>query len=97
MDTVNAIAKARFSSAKAQRVPLHKTPALCADLLCLEAGQTLDVPEAGVWTYYVISGTTAIGQQQSASLPQGHSLCVEGPHHIRNVDQRRLILLAVGT
>ena len=97
MDMVNAIAKARFSSARAQRVPLHKTPALHADLLCMEAGQSLDVPDEGAWTYYVISGTVAIGQQQSASLPQGHSLCVEGPHHIRNVDQRRLILLAVGT
>ena len=97
MDMVNAIAKARFSSAKAQRVPLHKTGALHADLLCLEAGQALDVPEASAWTYYVISGTAAIGQEQSASLSQGHSLCIQGPHNIRNVAPGRSILLAVGT
>jgi len=97
MDMVNAIAKARFSSARAQRVPLHKTQAMHTDLLCLEAGQTLDVPDEGAWTYYVISGTVAIGQQQSASLPQGHSLCIQGPHNIRNVAPGRLILLAVGT
>jgi len=97
MDMVNAIAKARFSSAKAQRVPLHKTSAMHTDLLCLEAGQALDIPDTGAWTYYVIAGTAAIGQQQDASLSQGHSICIEGPHHLRNVDPRRLILLAVGT
>ncbi|MCL2701372.1 MAG: hypothetical protein FWE88_06730 [Phycisphaerae bacterium] len=97
MDIVNAIAKARFNSARAQRVPLHKTSAMHADLLCLEAGQSLDVPDGGAWTYYVIAGTVAVSQQQAVSLPQGHSVGVEGPHTLRNVDQRRLILLAVGT
>lgn len=96
MDLVNAIAKARFSSAKAQRVQLHKADGLHADLICMELGQDMDVGE-GLWMYYVITGTAAIGSGEVASVQQGQMLFGDGqPHQIRNVGQSRLLMLAIG-
>jgi len=94
MNLVNAIAKARFSSAKGQRVQLHKADHLQAELLCMEAGQDMDIP-GGPWVYYVITGTAAIGG--GANVGQGQMLFVENePHQVKNAEQRRLLVLAVG-
>jgi quercetin dioxygenase-like cupin family protein len=98
MDTVNAIAKVRFASAKPQRVQLRKNdegPGI--EMLCLEPDQEVSVRN-GQWAYYVITGsaTLEVGDQQSP-LATGH-VAVSAPgekHKLVNASETRLICLAV--
>ena len=97
MDLVNAISKARFSAAKPQRIQLHKGRSLVAELLCMEAGQQINV-DAGEWAYYVIAGAGRISvAEQQAALPAGQ-MAAPGPgqpHVLANVGEQRLVCLAV--
>jgi mannose-6-phosphate isomerase-like protein (cupin superfamily) len=98
MDAVNAIGKVRFSSAKPQRVQLHKSAGLLAELICMEAGQELNVP-AGELTYYVVMGTASISAGgQTAEIPPGHFAATgaDEAHTISNAGEGRLVCLAVG-
>ncbi len=98
MDTVNAIAKARFASARPQRVQLHKDEAVTVEMLCLEPGQSIPVRQ-GRWSYYVIAGTAVVeAEDQQHQLQSGHvAVATAGERHtLTNVAETRLICLAVG-
>jgi len=98
MDYVNAIAKVRFSSAKPQRVVLHKGQAITAELFCLEPGQHVTA-DRGEWTYYVVAGTAQFSHAgQSVVLPTGQlaCACADEVHKISNDGEQRLVCLAVG-
>ena len=98
MDLVNAISKARFSAAKAQRVQLQKAGSLVTELLCLEPGQQLEAP-AGRWVYYVMTGAASVSDGAGRhDLPTGHLAAMGAgePHSVVNSGQRRLLCLAVG-
>lgn len=99
MDVINAIAKVRFSSAKPQHVQLHKSQALQAVLICMEAGQELAV-EAGQWMYYVVTGSARIaGDAKTADMQAGHMAATErGERHtLANPTDRRTVVLAIQT
>lgn len=97
MDTVNAIAKARFASARPQRVQLFRDETLCVELLCLEPGQGVSVRE-GQWVYYIIAGkaTVSVGSD-SHELSTGFSAfaAADEQHKLSNAAETRLICLAV--
>ena len=97
MNVVNAISKARFGTAKPQRIQLHKGRELLAELLCLEAGQKFSA--SGECTYYVVTGNASLtGEGDSAELPTGH-LAAFSPgegHSMSNSGEGRLVLLAIG-
>lgn len=98
METVNAIAKARFASSQPQRVHLHKDSLLQSDLICMEPGQEFDAA-SGRWSYYVVKGQarvrTAAGQ---ADLAPGAvvDFAPDEKHTITNIGEQRLICFAVG-
>lgn len=97
MDLVNAIAKVRFSSAKPQRVHLHKSQTLLAELLCMEPGQRRKV-DRGQWAYYVITGAAAITiRDKTDSLSAGQFAAVGPgePHTVANAAEHRLVCLAI--
>ena len=98
MDTVNAIAKARFASAKPQRVQLQKDDdGLSVEMLCLEPGQDVSV-RSGQWAYYVVTGTAVVQTgDQRHDISTGH-VAVSAPderHTLSNASETRLICLAV--
>jgi mannose-6-phosphate isomerase-like protein (cupin superfamily) len=99
MELTNAIAKARFATAKAQRVRLHRGRSLKTELLCLESGQELS-GTSGEWVYYVISGKAKIAGagDDGCELTTGHAANIgpDTPHSIVNVGEQRLLCLAVG-
>jgi quercetin dioxygenase-like cupin family protein len=97
MDTVNAIAKVRFASAKPQAVHLHKGKSLQADLLCMEPGQKLDVP-AAERLYYVVAGTAKLsnrGDETTMSAGQLAATAGDERHRIANPGPQRLICVIV--
>ena len=98
MELVNAIAKARFSSAKAQRVGLCKGPRLRGSMLCLEPGQEA-AGEKGQWAYYVVTGAARMvagGKSMDISTGQLAVSDVDEPHVLSNTGENRLICLAFG-
>jgi mannose-6-phosphate isomerase-like protein (cupin superfamily) len=98
MDIVNAIAKARFASAKPQRVQLHKDGRAPIDLLCMEPGQSLKV-SSGSWAYYVVTGTAEMVSGSTTSrLPTGQIAVAakDEPHTITAAGEQRLVCLAIG-
>jgi len=98
MEFINAIAKARFSSARAQRIHLRTDDHLTVDLLCLEPGQEAEV-RSGEWTYYVVTGTAALTSKgEVTDLPTGQLAVTEAdePHTLAAAGERRLVCLAVG-
>jgi len=97
MNVVNAISKARFGSAKPQRIQLHKGSELLSELLCLEAGQKFSA--SGERTYYVLTGNASLtGESGSAELPTGQLVAFgeQEAHSITNAGEGRLMLLAIG-
>jgi len=98
MNIVNAIAKARFASARAQCVHLGKEGHAETELLCLEPGQSLTVG-SGQWSYYVLaSRATLKANRETAELAPGGFACF-GPaesHSLTNHSEQRLICLAFG-
>jgi len=97
MDTINAIAKVRFATSKPQRVQLHKGSALSADLLCMEAGQSLKV-DRGEWVYYAVMGTAELSADgQTAQVSAGHlaAFAATEAHTVRNAGEGRLVCLAI--
>lgn len=96
MNIVNAISKARFGSARTQRIQLHKAQNLAAELLCLEPGQK--VASSGQRAYYVVTGKAGMSAAgQSAELPTGQ-LAITEPgerHTIANEGEGRLVVLAI--
>ncbi|MGA2265829.1 MAG: hypothetical protein ABSH10_05300 [Phycisphaerae bacterium] len=98
MDTVNAIAKVRFASAKPQAVHLHKGKSLQADLLCMEPGQKLDVPAAAERLYYVVVGTAKLSNKGDEITAYAGQLAVtagDERHRIANPGPQRLICVIV--
>ncbi len=93
MESINAIEKVRFSSAKAQRVHLFQR----AELLCFEPDQEISV-QKGSWRYYVIAGTVtfAAGEEES-SQASGHLVQMEPgqKHLLANRNEVRGIVLAL--
>ena len=109
MDLINAIAKVRFSSAKPQRVQLHKSKALLVELLCMEPGQQLSM-DAGEWTYYVVTGTASVTHEgETSDVPTGHFAAIAPVEStgakgdssrletsvLANATERRLVCLVV--
>ena len=96
MDAINAIAKVRFSSARPQRVQLHKCPDFTCDLVCMEPGQELSA--VGRCAYYIVAGSGDIkAAQQAKPLKMGNlAACDDGESHtVVNSSEQRLILLAI--
>jgi len=97
MDVVNAIAKARFATARPQRVQLSRAKGLKSDLLCMEPGQELS-GGSGERLYYVIAGTAAVGGADKPTLaPAGQMVVVADgePHTIACSGEQRLVCLVV--
>ena len=96
MDLVNAIAKARFSTAKAQRVHLFAGEDLRVELLCLEPGQEARI-EAGQWVYYVVTGSARLVGASEGELAAGHvgASGADEAHTVRCVGEQRLVCIAV--
>ena len=97
METVNAIAKARFASARPQRVHLHRGAALAAELVCLEPSQEIR-NESGAWCYYVVRGSVTLAAGgPPRELSMGHAAATEAgeKHRLRNESEQRAICLAV--
>lgn len=101
MNVINAIAKARFSAARPQRITLHEVDRFRAELLCMEAGQSADVHEPAGWWYYVITGQAGIGRQNGelTAVPAGQCAltAADEPHRVRNDGPGRLVCLALRT
>jgi mannose-6-phosphate isomerase-like protein (cupin superfamily) len=96
MDTVNAIAKARFASAKVQRIQLHKSDDMNVELLCLEPGQK--AAASGRLVYYVVTGSATVSTASGpVSLATGHvgATSAHESHTVANESEGRLVLLAV--
>lgn len=97
MDLVNAIAKAKFSSALPQRIPLHAAAKYQIEMLCLEAAQEVRVG-GGVWAYYTITGTaTLLSGDKSLQVPPGQLAWSEPgePHRLINRGDSRLVCLTI--
>lgn len=97
MDFVDAIAKVRFASARAQRVGLCRGGPLTVDLLCMEPGQDMNV-SSGRWLYYVIKGQAKVVGDGEAVVSAGQ-MAATGPeeaHNIANVAEQRLVCIAIG-
>ncbi len=97
MELINAIAKARFASARPQRVRLHKSSSLIMELVCMEPAQQLDV-DSGCWVYYVVKGIARLtGGGEKDELAAGHmaTLRKNEPHTIANAAQQRLVCIAI--
>ena len=93
MTPINAIAKVRFSSARAQRVHLADADNTRVELLCLEGGQevTLGAPPA---VLYVLGGTgTVLQDNERTTLATGHLLPVKTHVTLTNLKEQRLICL----
>ena len=98
MEFVNAIAKARFSSARVQRVQLHRDEFLAVELLCFEPGQQLTA-QGGRSVYYVVAGAAKFRSGDvERDLPTGQMAAArDEPHHITNAGEHRMLCLAVGS
>ncbi len=98
MDLINAVAKARFSSARPQRVQLHAGPELCVDMICMESGQELHI-HGGCRIYYVVTGTARFsGEGKTIDLAMGQMAVADAnqPHLVTNTGEGRLVCLVYG-
>ncbi|MCD4699756.1 MAG: hypothetical protein K8R91_04190 [Phycisphaerae bacterium] len=96
MDVINAIARIRFSSAKAQRVQLHRGGGIACDLLCLEPGQ--EFPSTGQCSYYLIAGAGVMkaGKSKKDVNMGNFATCEENESHtLVNSSEQRLICLVI--
>ncbi len=97
METINAIAKVRFATAKPQMVRLHKGSRLAAELLCMEPGQKTGVSDEER-IYYVVTGTARLGAGETeTTIPAGQLAATtdEQAHHVANADDQRLVCLVI--
>ena len=97
MNFENAIAKVRFSSARPQRIQIHKGKTMSVELLCMEPGQDLKV-RSGEWLYYVITGTATVAAgKKTITLPTGQLAANESeePHSLACAGETRQVCLAV--
>ncbi len=101
MDTINVVSKAKFASARAQRIMLQESDELTAELMCLESGQSLRL-HGGRWVYYVIAGEATLrprnDEDQSPTAPAGRLVAPQPGelHSVVNQAPQRLLCLAVG-
>lgn len=93
MTPINAIAKVRFSSAKAQRVHLIQGQAVEADLLCLESQQEMPLQGDGSVLYVVTGTATLIGPQGRDTLPAGQLVGTDADRTLANISEQRLVCL----
>jgi len=96
METINAISKVRFSSARPQTIQLHEAGDFAIELLCMEPGQKAE-HRAGQWAYYVVTGTASLTSQgQDAKISDGQLAAAgpDEPHTIANTGQQRLVCLS---
>jgi mannose-6-phosphate isomerase-like protein (cupin superfamily) len=99
LETVNAIARVRFSSARPQVVQLHKPGVAHVELLCMEAGQKLTVDKTPV-VYYVITGSASIASAgKTVVAAAGHtvSLDTNETHVVVSPPEGRLVCLMITT
>jgi mannose-6-phosphate isomerase-like protein (cupin superfamily) len=97
METVNAISKVRFATAKPQTIHLHKGGRLSAELLCMEPGQKLNVRQEER-IYYVVTGSARLGDNGSeVTVPAGQLAAAspQGPHRVATAGQQRLVCLVI--
>ncbi len=96
MEVINAIARIRFNSAKAQRVQLNRFEGFACDMLCLEPGQ--EFSSVGRCAYYFIAGTGVIkAGKSSKAVDMGNFVACEAdePHTVVNSSEQRLICMVV--
>jgi hypothetical protein len=96
MTPINAIAKVRFSSAKAQRVHLVESHPLSADLLCLESRQEIAVPSPAI-LYAITGAATVIDTHGKLELSAGQLVALEVDATVSNPHEQRLVCLAYHT
>lgn len=97
MNAVNAVAKARFASARPQSAHLHEGGAFDLELLCMEAGQEMRIT-SGEWAYYVVMGQAEVScGEQASAVSTGHlaSFGANESHTIANRGAGRLVCLVV--
>ncbi len=94
MTPTNAIAKVRFSSAKAQRVHLARNNGLAAELLCLEGGQQLKVNTETAILYVILGTADVTADGRSVALQTGYVFAPGTPFTLANVGEHRLVCLA---
>ncbi len=97
MDVLNAIAKVRFGTAKAQRIQLHKGEKIVVDLLCMEAGQQMEIA-GGEWCHYIVTGKAALTSgTETFDLPTGQLASgINESHILSNAGEGRLVILTTG-
>ncbi len=96
MEVINAIAKIRFNSAKAQRVQLNRFEGFACDMLCLEPGQEFSA--TGRCAYYFIAGTGVIkAGKTKKEVNMGNFVACQNDeaHTIVNSSEQRLICMVV--
>jgi len=97
VETVNAISKVRFSSARPQVVQLHKSGTTHVELLCMEPGQKLKMDKTPL-VYYVITGSAEISsKKQKATVQAGHTVSIDADeiHAITSPAEGRLVCLVI--
>ena len=96
MDVINAIARVRFSSARAQRVQLYHGGGSACDLLCLEPEQ--DFSSTGQCSYYFIAGSGILKAGSSKKKVDMGNFAVcekDEAHTLVNSSEQRLICLVI--
>jgi hypothetical protein len=97
MNSVNAISKVRFSSARPQRVHLLDLPSGAVDLLCLEKAQETGVTGAGTVLYIVTGSARVTDAKGTQDLSAGNLLVPEGDCTVANAAEQRLVCLRFET
>ena len=99
METVHAISKIRFATARPQVVHLTRGSQYLVDMLCMEAGQKTKVT-SGPWTYYVVMGTAELSSTHGAEALSSGQMATTAPdevHTIANPGEGRLVCLVIGS
>jgi len=94
MTPTNAIAKVRFSSAKAQRVHLDESKGLAAELLCLEGGQQLKIRSENAILYVILGTADVATGSQTATVQTGYVIAPGTAFTLANAGEHRLVCLA---
>ena len=97
MNSVNAISKVRFSSARPQRVHLLDLPTGGVDLLCLESAQETTAKGPSTVLYIVTGSARITDGQTTQELSAGNLLVPDGDCTIANAAEQRLVFLRFQT
>ena len=94
---INAVAKVRFSSARAQRVHLADAGTAKGELLCLEGGQEMSLSGPSALLYVISGAGTVLQGDVRTPLATGHLLEVQADVKLANLSEHRLICLLMHT